>query len=496
MSTRTRRSRALSIPFAAFGQALPDPVLHALEDDPCWQANEAAARLLGDPPDVVTDDEAGGEVPADAVGALARWLGPGFPEERCRAALAATGRFQAELDHEEGPLRLRLRRRELDGAGALLVGVLDREAESSPATAADPADLLLDLLGTSLPDLEYPLGALRWLADLAPQQFLRLPEDLQRPFRSVQKAARHFSDLFSRVTLAPPAGEDLEVGDRRLVRLLVVGGRPDEVSRLLGRLREQGLHTLCRPARGREEILRAVRNAEVDAVLLQGDLADREVRAHATVLAEVAPRVPVFDCAGVSLRTLAQELRDVVERNRRIGAADEVWRRIEELALRDALTGVLNRRAFERFASQEFARAQRYDFPLALALFDLDHFKQVNDRYGHPAGDRFLQVFAGFLQSAVRQSDLVARLGGDEFAVLMSHTPGAGALTLTRRLRDAAEGHLREVLPPMDPPPGVSVGLAIHPDEEVGSWQELVARADQALYRAKREGRGRSSGPE
>ena len=123
-------------------------------------------------------------------------------------------------------------------------------------------------------------------------------------------------------------------------------------------------------------------------------------------------------------------------------------------------------------------------------MFDLDHFKSVNDELGHPAGDRLLQVFAAYLQTATRQSDMIARIGGDEFALLMSHTDGAGALVLTQRLRDAVELHIREVLPPMEPATGVSAGLVIYPDQDVDSFEALISSADEALYRAKGAGKG------
>ncbi|MDA0667904.1 MAG: diguanylate cyclase [Planctomycetota bacterium] len=353
------------------------------------------------------------------------------------------------------------------------------------------ANLVLDLLGTTLNDLEYPLGALRWNADLPVEEFERLPEDLQRPFRSVQKASRHFVDIFSNMKLRlPESGHAMEGEGISLVRVLVAGSTPTRAAHLLDCLRSEGLRCVFRAAKDLQELVRASASGEVDAVLLDRHLGTEKRVSWALAVQENAPDMPVISCADISVTALAERLRSAMGRNQQVGSSDEVWRRIEEIALRDSLTGVLNRRAFERFGHQEFDRARRYGFPLSLALFDLDHFKSVNDQLGHPAGDRLLQVFASYLQTATRQSDMVARIGGDEFALLMSHTDGAGAFVLTQRLRDAVELHLREVLPPMDPMPGVSAGLIIYPDQEAESFDALVAKADEALYRAKRSGKG------
>ncbi|MHC4837855.1 MAG: GGDEF domain-containing protein [Planctomycetota bacterium] len=350
------------------------------------------------------------------------------------------------------------------------------------------ADALVDLLGTTMSDLEYPLGALRWMAELEEQRLEGSPAELRRPLRSVQKASRHLVGLFDRMRL--PDAEGLGEGAMQVVRVMALGTTPPRAAHLIDRLRAQGLRLLFRAGQGVDDVLRAGRSGEVDVILLDQHLPEAEGTALREALEAMDSLLPVVTVEE-DLEEVGRALRRLAKREEGIGQGDQVWRRLEELALRDALTGVLNRRAFERFGGQEFARARRYRFPLGLALFDLDHFKEVNDQLGHAAGDRLLQVFASYLQTATRQSDLVARLGGDEFAVLMSHTEGAGALILTQRLRDAAEHHLREVLPPTEPQPGVSVGLAMVPEAEVDDFPAFVDAADQALYRAKRAGRGR-----
>jgi len=365
-------------------------------------------------------------------------------------------------------------------------------ADLQHKVARGESDAILDLLGTTLSDLEYPLGALRWLADLTPEaleESIAAPGEIRRQLRPVQRAARHLVGLFDNLSfpddLAPGVASEAQV-----LRVLAIGTTPPRAAHLIDRLRREGLHLQFRAGRSQEDILRAARAKEVDVLLVDHHLPAEQAESLREALQEASCPLPLVFVQEDSA-ALAKEIRRSTSSSEMVGSRDQVWRRLEELALRDSMTGVLNRRAFERFGTQEFDRAKRYDFPLSLAFFDLDYFKLVNDRLGHAAGDRMLQVFASYLLTATRQTDLVARLGGDEFAVLMSHTDGAGALILTQRLRDAVELHLREVLPPMDPLPGVSVGLAVFPGKDIQEFQGLLAAADQALYRAKRAGRGR-----
>lgn len=158
---------------------------------------------------------------------------------------------------------------------------------------------------------------------------------------------------------------------------------------------------------------------------------------------------------------------------------------LRNLALRDPLTQLYNRRYFEARLDQEIRRATRYGLPLALALSDLDGFKALNDTAGHPAGDEALKLFANLMRETLRGTDLLARLGGDEMALLFIHTGAEQAALVSDRLREKAARM------PVDPraPLTVSIGIA--------GWapgitpQALMARADAALYAAKGAGKNR-----
>lgn len=162
---------------------------------------------------------------------------------------------------------------------------------------------------------------------------------------------------------------------------------------------------------------------------------------------------------------------------------------LEQLTLLDDLTGLPNRRFLRRRLEEEFTRAKRHRSPLACVLYDLDDFKQVNDRWGHARGDEVLQQVAAVLQGNVRASDVVARYGGEEFVVLLPMTDEPGALAEARRICQAIRSHL---LP--GAPPGVrlsaSAGVGVFPGPEIRTAADLLYQADRALYRAKETGKG------
>lgn len=162
---------------------------------------------------------------------------------------------------------------------------------------------------------------------------------------------------------------------------------------------------------------------------------------------------------------------------------------LSTLASHDALTNLYNRRAFAERLDIEIARAGRYARDLALVLVDIDHFKRVNDSYGHPAGDVVLRWLARTIQTQVRQPDWVARYGGEEFTVVLTETNERGAAYVGERLCQAVAGG-RIALPGDEISITVSAGVASYP-QHASDATSLVGRADAALYRAKETGRNR-----
>lgn len=153
------------------------------------------------------------------------------------------------------------------------------------------------------------------------------------------------------------------------------------------------------------------------------------------------------------------------------------------MAYTDALTGLANRHRFELVAAEEMNRARRYDRRLSLVVLDADHFKSVNDEYGHAAGDRVLRTIASVMEAVGRESDLAARVGGEEFAMLLLETDARQAAKVAQRLRE----HLATVQV-MEPRITISAGVAeLSADDNTPA--ALLARADEALYAAKDAGR-------
>jgi two-component system cell cycle response regulator len=166
--------------------------------------------------------------------------------------------------------------------------------------------------------------------------------------------------------------------------------------------------------------------------------------------------------------------------------------RFEVLALTDPLTQTHNRRALMERLTSELERARRYALHLSVLMVDLDHFKLINDSYGHVVGDEVLRGVSRVLQREARAVDVVARFGGEEFLVVLPETGEEGAVALAERIRARVEetppvtggeyGWLRVT---------VSIGVATVPSPRVNSPEELIAVADEALYRAKAQGRNR-----
>ncbi len=160
---------------------------------------------------------------------------------------------------------------------------------------------------------------------------------------------------------------------------------------------------------------------------------------------------------------------------------------------RDALTGAYNKRMFTDQLDKAFSHAVRHNTPLSLAVLDLDHFKQINDTHGHPAGDAVLEQFGALMRQAVRNEDLFCRVGGEEFAVIMRECPAEYAPVAAERFRAAVEAHrFRHGRTPI--PVTVSVGVTTLEVGRHPTPAALYEEADQALYRAKRGGRNRVCG--
>lgn len=221
--------------------------------------------------------------------------------------------------------------------------------------------------------------------------------------------------------------------------------------------------------------------AAATSVVSTRDIEFRITRKDGEVRWCAAASQPVMDTAG-NVRGFRASARDITDRK----ALEE---RLNHLAETDVLTGVFNRRKFLELMPREMYRAERYGVPLSIALFDLDHFKKVNDTYGHGAGDECLKAFADLVQGVVRKSDVLARIGGEEFVLMLPETPAAEAVALTDRLRKmTAEMTFNFDKDQVTVTTSAGVATASAGDKCV---EDLMDRADQALYEAKEGGRNK-----
>jgi two-component system cell cycle response regulator len=173
--------------------------------------------------------------------------------------------------------------------------------------------------------------------------------------------------------------------------------------------------------------------------------------------------------------------------------ADELERvnkHLAALATTDPLTQIANRRVVEQRIGEEYQRAQRYKHPLSCILIDIDHFKSVNDKHGHPMGDKVLIEVANAIQQSIRTTDLAGRYGGEEFIVIAPETPAIGCGLVAERIRKAITRQTAAKAEEGMPTVTASFGVASL-DLKIKSSDELIKRADQALYQAKHEGRNR-----
>lgn len=208
-----------------------------------------------------------------------------------------------------------------------------------------------------------------------------------------------------------------------------------------------------------------------------------ELRARLRALLRIKELQDALDASRRAMEEVLHRERDLLQRVQTANA------HLTELALTDPLTHLHNIRYFQRFLDDELKIARRYGHTLSLLALDMDHFKQVNDRYGHPAGDFVLKEFSVILRQNVRESDVVARTGGEEFGIILPKADRVHADHFARRIREAVAGHAFHYGSARIKVT-CSLGVASFMDaEEIRCPEELVYFADQALLMAKQSGR-------
>jgi diguanylate cyclase (GGDEF)-like protein len=269
----------------------------------------------------------------------------------------------------------------------------------------------------------------------------------------------------------------LEFDPQLIVVSWMVGGESGlDLCRALRKTRAgQPIYILILAPRHDEDVLASALEAGVNEYIVR-PIIPRVLEARITVALRVIG--------------LQQEVvRDREEIRQHLAQLAVLNRTLEQAAMTDPLTGLPNRRyALDRLA-QEWASSRRSRLPLACMVVDLDHFKQVNDTYGHDAGDQVLREVAVALRNALRATDVVCRIGGEEFVVICRDTDAASAVNCAERLRSKVAEHVTQV---GDAQIRITVSIGVaHGGPSVPDVETLLKQADLATYESKRSGRNR-----
>ena len=352
---------------------------------------------------------------------------------------------------------------------------------------------------------------------------LRKAEAELRRFREEEESRKHLVEVLNEVMGNLPTEEILHLLVRRLARALnlshasVILANPGDTIGLVATAFEQPqLHDLKIELDKYPEVVSAL-NGQIPVLIpdlkycpLYAPLREKWAREGTevnirSVMALPCPlddeksgvfllrrtvETPKFDAADVQFaETVVKSGVAAIQRAHAIETTRADNHRLEALAQTDPLTQLVNRRALTIRLVTEMERVRRYNAPLAMLLVDLDHFKLINDTYGHLAGDDVLFSVATVLKRAVRSVDTVARYGGEEFVIVLPETGKQGAISFAERIRDKLASHRFTVGGRQDIRVTASIGVATYPATGLDSVEDLIRAADSALYRAKGSGR-------
>jgi diguanylate cyclase (GGDEF)-like protein len=310
--------------------------------------------------------------------------------------------------------------------------------------------------------------------------------------------------------------------DSEKLSIVIVDDLPDNLRLLTGILKNQGYKV--RPAPSGARALSTIRKECPDLILLDIMMPDmngyevcRQLKADEqtkdvpviflSALNEVFDKVKAFNSGGVDFITKPFQVEEVLSRVRthltiraqqkaltlqnqelieKNALITEQARKLELIATKDFLTGLSNRRDFLQRAVREKKRFERKSHPFAILMLDIDHFKNVNDTYGHECGDKVLIAISRELENALRAQDEVARWGGEEFICLLPETGLEGAMVTAEKIRNCVESLAHDCI---DTTMQITATIGVCGYDGSCSVNECIRRADDALYRGKKQGR-------
>ena len=326
------------------------------------------------------------------------------------------------------------------------------------------------------------------------KQFVRDDEGLFYRLRNSSEVTKELSVLsraegivsFRAISFTPINKEDLPDDFEAEALRQLQRGTEDEVYRLVENRGGEAVFRYMNPFQTSDSCLRChegygYRAGEIDGAL------SIQVPANRYLAERNANRWLMVGSALIVILLVIATITLIAYRfMRELKRADE---QLQRLASEDPLTGLYNRRIGMEWLQQEFARHRRSHKPLSLMMVDIDHFKRVNDSYGHLNGDRVLVELAGMIKASVREYDVAVRYGGEEFLIILADCNRGAAQVVAERLRQRAEGHRVIVEAGTAIDFTLSIGVAELGDE---TPDQFISRADDALYQAKQTGRNRT----
>ncbi len=379
--------------------------------------------------------------------------------------------------------------------------------------------LLLQMAGTTAHELNQPLMTLLGNIELLGMNENN-PEKIKNYIKKIEQAGQRISGIVKKIqTIRPdetsmlsPKSDPAVINLNQKIRILCVEELDDDFERVNTLLGDHSQFSLFR-TKSLKEAIQVLEHVQFDLILSEYFLSDGTAMDFLESTQEKGMEVPMVVITGqgdemiasqviqsgafgyipkskVNDTSLIRTIINAVEKGRLRREIKEAHKKIAEMSTKDELTGLYNRRYFTGVLRQEVSRARRYGSGLVLCMLDLDHFKQINDTYGHSAGDMVLAGMGKKLRKWTRESDTVCRYGGEEFVVILPNTDAENARVMGERLRQMVASHMFE-FNSLRFQVTISMGFADFHKSGACSLRELTDRADNALYQAKEAGRNR-----
>ncbi|MGD9160080.1 MAG: diguanylate cyclase [Desulfobacteraceae bacterium] len=377
--------------------------------------------------------------------------------------------------------------------------------------------VLLQLSGATAHELNQPLMGLLGTVDLIKMQ--KAPDAVQEYIGKIEEAATRISNIVQKIQtirydeVIPYSSGVSIINIDQKINILVMEETDSDFEAINNILVENNNINVER-VETIEETFDIMKKQEVDLLLLDYFLPDGNAFDILERMKEDQCEVPAVIITGqgneviasrviqagaydylprdsLNSNSLSRTIMNTLEKARLKKQVKEAYNRMVDMSIRDELTGLFNRRYFIDAIETEVARSQRYKTDLVLCIFDIDHFKKVNDTYGHPAGDKVLSKIGKMLSDSIRDNDIACRYGGEEFAILLPHTNIEEASIMGERFRELVASydfthnsvHMSIT---------VSIGIAQYQSGKDNTSALLIEQADTALYQAKEEGRNRT----